>query len=208
MIGRYPDTNISQEELSSELNSKRYGFAKANLIAKPALLDTLMKFNTELAANVLKLSLSRQNLINIKEQLAGTNEEINKHIAEREVALSSVKTAQLNGNQNRAQIESLDQVFKWTQSELERLTKEQRDLQTLFRTKWLELVKQSREATNSLNTLLPPLVSAARLELEIPIDETSYAKSINSALAEQEKNFEAFLTQISPGKNVEPAQNG
>ncbi|MCZ8253686.1 MAG: hypothetical protein O9318_14550 [Hylemonella sp.] len=197
MISRYPDTNISQEDLAAELNSKRYGFAKANLIAKPALLQQLMKFNTALAACVLRLSLSRQNLISIKDRLAGIGVEVDKHLAERESALSAVKATQLSGAQNQSQIEALNRVFSWTQTEIDRLTAEQRELQSIFQANWLDLVRQSREAAASLNALLAPLVSAARLELEIPIDEKSYATSINEALAEQEKNLNEFLTQLS-----------
>jgi hypothetical protein len=208
MISRYPDVNISQEELTAELNSKRYGFAKANLIAKPALLEKLMKFNTELAACVLKLSLNRQNLINIKDRLDSINSEINKHLAERESALSTVKATQLNGNQNQSQIEALNRIFNWTQTEIDRLTAEQRELQAIYRSKWLDLVKQSRNATASLNVLLAPLVSAARVELEIPIDEKSYANAINGAVAEQEKNLNEFLLQLSPMNANQNVQNG
>lgn len=208
MISRYPDTNINQDELTAELNSKRYGFAKANLIAKPALLQQLMKFNTALAACVLKLSLNRQNLISIKDRLASISAEINKHLTERESALAAVKNAQLTGEQNQSQIEAMNRIFNWTQTEIDRLTAEQRELQEVFREKWLDLVKQSREATASLNALLAPLVSAARMELEIPIDEKSYAIAINEAVAEQEKNLNEFLLQLSPINANQNEPNG
>jgi hypothetical protein len=208
MISRYPDINISQEELTAELNSKRYGFAKANLIAKPALLEKLMKFNTALGACVLKLSLNRQSLMNNKDRLASISAEINKHLAERESALSAVKATQLNGTQNQSQIEALNKIFNWTQTEIDRLTAEQRELQAVYRGKWLDLVKQSREAASSLNSLLAPLVSAARIELEIPIDEKSYAIAINEAVTEQEKNLSEFLQQLSPVNSNQEGQNG
>lgn len=208
MISRYSDINLSQEELTAELNSKRHGFAKANLIAKPALLQQLMKFNTALVACVLKLSLNRQNLINIKDRLVGIGTEINKHLAERESALSAVKATQLNGTHNQSQIEALNRIFNWTQTEIDRLTAEQSQLQAVYRGKWLDLVRQSREATVSLNALLAPLVTAARAELEIPIDEKAYATSINEAVAEQEKNLNEFLLQLEPVNINQNERNG
>jgi hypothetical protein len=195
-IGRFTDLEIPNNKLTETYVDKSPAIAKVHVIANQRTAEALTNLAGELNAAYLRLLTKRNPLVLEKNQISILQQQIDSFSKERDRMLELMKQFNLDGSIDQRRWEVINKNFEFEQNRITETSKQLSTLLAGLSLKQLQFMKDCIDETNSLSRLTVPVIVSARAELEMPIDEQTYAQVIERSIKRQEANIEAFMENL------------
>lgn len=197
VVARHADLSVAQDELAKEFTEKRSAMAKVHLIGGEETLNAVTAFTVELGAAILKLSLGRYPLLQMKSRLKILADQIQAFGQERDRMVQLMKELNFAGNAEAHRWNFVQNTFDFEQKRVSDAIVEQKTLSAQLRDQWLPYTASCYDASARISKLLVPAIKAVRSELGLPFDVTSYEVLVAESMKKQDQALKDFLGSIS-----------
>ena len=196
VIARHADLSVPQEELAKEFTEKRGAIAKVHLIGGEETLNAVAAFSVELGAAILKLSLGRYPLLQIRSRLKILENQIQAFGQERDRMVQLMKELNFAGNAEAHRWSFVQNTFEFEQKRVNEAIEEQKALNAKLRAQWVPYTAICYDTSARVSRLLVPAVKAVRAELGLPFDAASYQVLVEESMQKQDQALKEFLGGI------------
>lgn len=195
-IGRFADLEVSHDKLTNEYLSKSSSISKVHLVAKEETVKTLLHFSGELAATFLGLSAKRLPLLQKWNEIATLRSFVDILTKEQARTLELMKQHNLECSTNQQKFKALEANFDFESRRIEENSEKLNVLTATLYSEQLPFMEECAEQTMRLWRLSVPVVASARMELELPINESEYGKLVEEAIDKQRETIKEFGKQV------------
>lgn len=196
-IGKFANLDLTEAEITSEYTEKGPAIAKVHVIGGAAIVKAVMCFTSEIGSCHLKLMASRIDLMRIKSELSITDRQLASFEKERDRFLELMKQFNIEGTADERRWKVLESNFEFEQKRITEVIDKRAKLINELQPKHLALMQFCAEEALQLASLLTPMISAVRAELDIESDDKNYRELIEANVAKQRLEIERFVQGIT-----------
>ncbi len=193
---------IPNDKLTEGYLSKASSMAKVHIVATEPSLKAVLLFSSEFSATFMRLSAKRLPLLAKKEEINVLKGLADGFLKEQTRLLELIRQHDLDGLNNPQKREYLQSLFEFESGRCEETSQKVNDLGGALYPQQLQFMQECMEETMRLWRLSVPVVTAARKELDLPLDESAYARLVEDAIQKQMVSLEEFRRQM-PGSHGE-----
>ena len=197
-LGSFSNLEIQDDKLTSAFVEKHPAIDKVHVIANEATAAAVLRLTGELGASYLRLLAKRIPLIQQKRQIANLKEQIKGFESVRDRMLELMRQHNIAGEINQQKFSVLERNFEFEQQRTIDATQELYQLEGDLVAKLLAFTKDCISESATPRRFVVPALVAFRTELELPIDEASYAKMVDERIKRQEEMLSEFIKQVQP----------
>ena len=201
LLSRYPDLEIEKKDLGSDFFEKRNALSKVHLIGKESTVRALLSFNQELSSAVLRLSLRRNPLAEMRSGVLILDEQIQKFGAERDRMVEIMKHLNFDGNIEEHRWTFANETFEFERKRVEAAMAERKALLKKLHTEWVSFAQECFDTATSLSLLLPPAIKAVREELNLPLDYAAYMREFERAVERDHDELSRYFSALQDGNS-------
>lgn len=195
-VARYADLKVPHDELTKEFNEKRSAIAKVHIIAREETVYAVSAFMDELSATIIRLSLSRQPLIQMQSRLNILEDQIQIFGKEKDRLIELMKQLNFEGNTEQHRWDFVKNTFEFEDKRVIEANQEHQSLSLTLRTAHLNFLEVCYESSSQISKLLIPAVREVRSELELPFDELRYSQMIENSSNQQTQLIKEFIAKL------------
>ncbi len=196
ILGRMSDLGVPEKDLTDELGKTAGIIAKVEVVGTDETVQAINKYGAEYDVLFLELLLKRFHLLNRKSEIEQIKEVSDRLLKEQGQSVKLMKQLRIENNKNQDAWSAVERVFE----DEVRLRKENQvewsKLSELQGEDILQLIKLCYEVVAKVAQCIPPVLFAIRKELELPIDEDLYVKSLNERLEGNKAVLCKFLDDV------------
>jgi hypothetical protein len=183
-ITNFANFDIPNDDVMGKYREKVGTVAKVQVIGTEATLKSLSSFMGAVNSAIFQLTPIRVGLVRKKQEIATLDVQINKGLQEQGRWLEMLKQYNLEGKIDPPKWNAIESNYKFETGRLDELTKNRHESLKSLQVEQLAFLGQCVEESLKVIPFLPSLISAVRVELDIPISEPAIA-NIFGANAEQ-----------------------
>ena len=191
------DLSLTNEQLSLEFKEGSTAVAKLHVVGSNELLKAANAFMHEFSVAYMTLLLRRAPLVDNKRKMEIIDGVMRNVDQDQNRLIEYMRQANLSGHPEQTTMNMLDQNFRYGQTRRQELTDQ-------LKAAWTEQNKGSLALSGAcfsegikLGGLIPPLLFAARRELEIPIDEAAFMEQFTLYQEKGQQAFQTFLGDVA-----------
>jgi hypothetical protein len=205
--------NFANFEMHDEAVVKPYS-EKSSIIAKVHIIGGL---ETIKALNNLTNELSSIYFILFAERAKITKDKVDKDILlknieyysrQRDGTLEMMKQFNLDGSKDHEKWKVLQNNYQFESDYVQNSIVQHGVLSKRFSQKQLIFMKQCIEYSQKASALIPPLLLAVRKELDLPLDEGAYQRTVNEGISKQLAAVDKFMRECADAFELSDATLG
>jgi hypothetical protein len=203
-LSKFSDLGFSLKEVSATYLEKSAALAKVNLVAGEDTIRALANFGTEFAGAFLRLTQQRMVLSFLQEQIAAKAASLRGFEKTRDAMIELMRHHNIDGVQDPRRFDAIQKIYEF---EADRIATANQELQRMIAelsSKQIPFARECFAESARVNTLITPMLVAARRELEIPISEERYAEILHQTRSKQEGQLDEFIRDIAAVNIAEP----
>lgn len=195
-VNRFPNLEISNEQVTEAYVDKAPSIAKVHIIAKDETVSAVINFVGELNATFFRLFAARVPLVSQKHKIDALKAQVD--ISQKEIfrTLELMRQHNLDGLVDQRKWEVLQQNFELERVRSDKASQEAETLGMTLYLKQLQYMEECAGETTKLGNFVTLMVLSARLELELPINEVEYRRVIGEASAKQQADLKEFIQHL------------
>lgn len=197
-IGRFANLDIPNDQVTQPYVEKAPAISKVHVIARTETILPLAQFTSRLGALYMELFAQRYELMNEKNAIALVDNQVAQFGKERDRILEMIKQHNIEGVVDQRRWDVLQDNFEFEQKRINDGLADRGQLAAALQSKHLEFMRQCLSHTEQLGGMLIPLLTAVRLELELPLDEAAYRQTMVEIYAKQQQAIDGFIQKFMP----------
>lgn len=205
-IGRFPNLDMPNNEVTDEFQRKSPAISKVHVIATPETAQALSHFMGELNKVLLTLWVKRYELISGKTAISVVGNQIANFERARDGFLEQIRKNNIEGVTDKRMMDVLQQNFDFEQKRIIEAANRNVALAEELYQKQLGFAHECVIETNKLGSLITPILSAVRKELELPFDPVAYNEIIREEAVKQQEAFIKALESLK-AQGIKPKIN-
>jgi hypothetical protein len=196
-LSKFSDLSVPQKDLSAALLESSPALAKVNLVANEDTVRALTVVMGEITGAFLHLSYQRLALEGLQDNIKIKNDLMRGFATTRDAMLELMRHHNIEGLKDDRRFEAIQKQFDFESGRVNATIQEIGGLETERRLKHVAFVKECLAENFRISSLFPPVLIAARKELELPVSLDSYAEILNEARRKAETQANEYLQQIT-----------
>jgi hypothetical protein len=204
-LSKFPDLSVPQKDLIAAILDGSPVLAKVNLVANEDTVCALAALMGEMNGAFLRLSHKRLALEALQGKIKINTDQMTGFAKTRDAMLELMRHQNIEGLKDDHRFQTVEEIFRF---ESERVNATVQEIQGLEDERRLKLVAFAKDCLNEnarVSNLFPPLLFAARKELELSVSLDRYAEILNDARRRAEVQANEYLEQISSPSQATPA---
>jgi len=197
-IGRFANFDIPNDQVTQSYVEKAPAISKVHVIALTETILPLAQFTSHLGALYMELFAQRHELMNEKSAIALIDNQVAQFGKERDRILEMIKQHNIEGVVDQRRWERLQDNFEFEQKRINEWLAHRGQLAEALQPRHLEFMRQCLSHTEQLGKMLIPVLTAVRLELELPLDEAAYRQAMVESYAKQQQAIDGFVLKFMP----------
>lgn len=198
-VGKFANLDLTEDKITAAYMDKSPAIAKVHVIGGPETMRSVMQFTSEIGSCYLRLMGPRIELLRIKSELSIVDGQLTSFEKERDRFLELMKQYNIEVATEARRWKVLEDNFEFEQQRItEAIDKRSRLLHEL-QPKHLAFLRLCVEETLQLASLLAPMISAIRAELDLDFDEESYCRLVEENVKKQRLSIEQFVQGMAVG---------
>lgn len=179
--------------------------AKVNLVANEDTVRTLAALMGEMSGAFLHLSIQRLALEALQENIKIKANQMGGFAKTRDAMLELLRHHNIEGLKDDSRFQTIENNFHFESERVNATIQEIQSLENERRLKHVAFAKDCLIQNARVSSLFPPVLIAARKELELPMSLDRYTEILNDARRKAEANANEYLEQISSFNQTTPA---
>lgn len=204
-LSKFPDLSVPQKDLSAAILESSPVLAKVNLVASEDTVRALVALMGEMNGAVLHLSHQRLALEALQEKIKNKADQIGGFAKTRDAMLELMRHQNIEGLKDDRRFQTVEEIFRFESERVNTTIQEIQGLDYERRLKHVAFAKECLIQNARVSNLFPPLLIAARKELELSVSLDTYAEILNDARRKAEAQANEYLEQISSLSQAAPA---
>jgi hypothetical protein len=197
-IGRFANFDIPNDQVTQSYVEKAPAISKVHVIALTETILPLAQFTSHLGALYMELFAQRHELMNEKSAIALIDNQVAQFGKERDRILEMIKQHNIEGVVDQRRWERLQDNFEFEQKRINEWLAHRGQLAAALQPRHLEFMRQCLSHTEQLGGMLIPVLTAVRLELELPLDEAAYRQAMVESYAKQQQAIDGVIQKFMP----------
>lgn len=197
-IGRFANFDIPNDQITQPYVEKAPAISKVHVIAHTETILPLAQFTSRLGALYLELFAKRHELMNQGNAIALIDNQVAQFGKERDRILEMIKQHNIEGGVDQRRWKVLQDNFAFEQKRISDGLAHRAQLAAALQPKHLEFMRQCLSHTEQLGAMLVPVLTAARRELDLPLDEAAYRQTMAESYAQQQQAIDGFIQKFMP----------
>ena len=195
-LSKFSDLSVPQKDLSAAILESSPALAKVNLVANEDTVRALTVVMGEITGAFLHLSYQRLALEGLQDNIKIKNDLMRGFATTRDAMLELMRHHNIEGLKDDRRFEAIQKQFDFESGRVNATIQEIGGLETERRLKHVAFVKECLAENFRISSLFPPVLIAARKELELPVSLDSYAEILNEARRKAETHANEYLQKI------------
>lgn len=191
-VSRFSELNTSSDELMHSYTDLSPKIGKVTIVGKNETIKAVATFNLELTGAFLRLTATREKIKAVVQRIESLGKEIEAAQQELNNLADSMGEENIEKNRKRKK-DQIQREYNDTKKRLEHLKAECDLLENQFMSMQIDLVQECTSEVAKLDELLVPMIGLMRSELELPFNETYYAKILKSGHEKQKEYLAEFF---------------
>jgi hypothetical protein len=196
-LSRFSDLSVPQKDLSAAFLESSPVLAKVNLVANEDTVRALAALMGEIGGAFLHLSHQRLALEVLQENIKIKTDQMGGFAKTRDAMLELMRLQNIEGLKDDRRFQAVEKNFHSESERVNAIIQEIQGLDNERRIKHVAFVKDCLIQNARVSNLFPPVLIAARKELELPVSLERYAEILNDARRKAEAHANEYLEQIS-----------
>lgn len=196
-LSKFSDLSVPQRDLSAAILESSPALAKVNLVANEDTVRALAALIGEMTGAFLHLSHQRLALESLQENIKIKTDLMGGFAKTRDAMLELMRHQNIEGLKDDRRFETIQKNFHFESERTETIIQEIGGLETERRLKHIAFLKECLVQNARVSSLFPPVLIAARRELELSVSLDSYAEILNEACRKAETQANEYLQQLS-----------
>jgi hypothetical protein len=196
-LSKFSDLSVPQKDLSAAISESLPVLAKVNLVANEDTVRALAALMGEMAGAFLHLSHQRLALEFLQENIKIKTDQMGGFAKTRDAMLELMRHQNIEGPKDDRRFQTLEKNFHFESERVKDTNQEIQGLDIERRLKHVAFVKDCLIQNARVSNLFPPVLIAARKELELSVSLDRYAEILNDARRKAEAQVNEYLEQIS-----------
>jgi hypothetical protein len=206
-LSRFSDLSVPQKDLSAAIFESSPVLAKVNLVANEDTVRALAALMGEMTGAFLHLSLQRLALEVLQEQIKIKIDQMGGFAKTRDAMLELMRHQNIEGLKDDRRFQTVQDNFRFESERVNATIQEIQGLDSERRVKHVAFAKDCLIQNARVSNLFPPLLIAARKELELSVSLDRYAEILDDARRKAEAQTNEYLEQISSLSQAAPANS-
>ena len=203
-INRFSNLEIHHDKLLDDVLAKSPAVSKIHLIAKEETAKAITIFSGDLNATFLRLFTKRAPLLRQWHEIAALRSMADGFMKEQSRTLELMKQHNLDGSKDQSRWQLLQNNFDYETRRFQEASEEADGLAARLYSLQIQFMEECAEESARLSRLLVPVIVSIRKELDLPINESEYARTLEEgvtkqmeALKEFSQEFQSFMSSLS-----------
>jgi hypothetical protein len=196
-LSRFSDLSVPQKELSAAILESSPVLAKVNLVANEDTLRALAALMVEMTGAFLHLSHQRLALEVLQEKTKIKTDQMGGFAKTRDAMLELMRHQNIEGLKDDRRFQTVEGNFHFESERVNATIQEIQGLDNERRLKHVAFAKDCLIQNARVSNLFPPLLIAARKELELSESLDRYSEILNDVRRKAEAQANEYLEQIS-----------
>lgn len=197
-IGRFANFEIPNDQVTKPYIEKAPAISKVHVIARTETILPLAQFTSGLGALYMELFARRHELLREKNALTLVDDQIAQFGKERDRILEMIKQHNIEGIVDQRRWDVLQGNFDFEQKRINDGLAHRAQLAAALQPKHLEFMRECLSRARELGVMLIPVLTAVRIELELPLDESAYRQAMVDSYAQQQQAIDGFIQKFMP----------
>jgi hypothetical protein len=204
-LSKFSDLSVPQKDLSAAILEGFPVLAKVNLVANEETVRALAALMGEMNGACLRLSHKRLALEVLQGKIEINTDQMRRFAKTRDAMLELMQHQNIEGLKDDRRFQTVEENFHFESERVDAAIQEIQGLDNERRLKHVAFAKDCLIENARVSNLFPPLLIAARKELELSISLDRYAEILNDARRRAEAQTNEYLEQISSPSQATPA---
>jgi hypothetical protein len=204
-LSKFSDLSVPQKDLSAAILEGFPVLAKVNLVANEETVRALAALMGEMNGAFLRLSHKRLALEVLQGKIEINTDQMRRFAKTRDAMLELMQHQNIEGLKDDRRFQTVEENFHFESERVDAAIQEIQGLDNERRLKHVAFAKDCLIENARVSNLFPPLLIAARKELELSISLDRYAEILNDARRRAEAQTNEYLEQISSPSQATPA---
>lgn len=196
-LSKFSDLSVPQKDLIAAFSDGSPALAKVNLVANEDTVRALVALTGEMNGAFLRLSQKRLALEVLDGKIKVNTDQMAGFAKTRDAMLELMRHQNIEGLKDDRRFQTLERNFHFESERARATIQEIQDLDNERRDKHVAFAKDCLDENARVSSLFPPLLAAARKELELSVSLDGYAEILNDARRRAEAQATEYLEQIS-----------
>lgn len=204
-LSKFSNLSVPQTDLSAVFLESTPVLAKVNLVANEDTVRALAELTGELTGAFLHLSHQRLALEVLQGRIKIETDQMGGFAKTRDAMLELMRHQNIEGLKDDRRFQTVKDNFHFESERVNATIREIQDLDNERRLKHIAFVRECLIQNARVSSLLPPLLIAARKELELSVNLDRYAEIFNEVRRKAEAQANEYLERISSFNQTTPA---
>ena len=204
-LSKFSDLSVPQKDLSAAISESLPILAKVNLVASEDTVRALAALMGEMSGAFLHLSHQRLALEALQENMKIKTDQMGGFAKTRDAMLELMRHQNIEGLKDDRRFQTVEENFRFESERVNATIQEIQGLDNERRLKHVAFAKDCLIQNARVSNLFPPLLIAARKELELSVSLDRYTEILNDARRKAEAHANEYLEQISSFNQTTPA---
>jgi hypothetical protein len=202
---KFSDLSVSQKDLSAAILESSPVLAKVNLVANEDTVRALAALGSEMAGAFMHhLSHQRLALEALQENIKIKTDQMGGFAKARDAMLELMRHQNIEGRKDDRRFQTIEKNFNFESERVNATIREIQSLENERRLKHVAFAKDCLIQNARVSSLFPPVLIAARKELEVSVSLDSYAEILNETRRKAEAHANEYLGQIASFNQTTP----
>jgi hypothetical protein len=204
-LSKFSDLSVPQKDLIAAILDGSPVLAKVNLVANEDTVRALVALMSEVNGAFLRLSHKRLALEVLDGKIKINTDQMAGFAKTRDAMLELLRHQNIEGLKDDRRFQTVEKNFHFESERVNATIQEIQGLDNERRLKHVAFAKDCLNENARVSNLFPPLLIAARKELELSVSLDRYAEILNDARRRAEAQATEYLEQISFPSQATPA---
>jgi hypothetical protein len=197
LITKYSEVDTEDTDLNKQFSVYSSIISKTNVIADVNTLNSIQKISLEIGKAVLKYSLKRAPIIDLKAKIKAQDEIIQTFTNEQNRLVEVMKSLNLEGVIDKQKWEYINNYYKFSTDQVKEARAKRGKLSEEIYTYAFDLHKECLEDTARISqTLLPEVLTNIRNELGLPLNTEAFRALIYKNYSEIKVAIDTFIVDV------------
>jgi hypothetical protein len=203
-ISRFSDLEIHHDKLIDKYLAKSAAIFKIHLIATEETVKAITVFSGDLDTTFFRLFTKRAPLLRQGHEIATLRSLADGCLKKESRTLELMKQHDIDGSKDQDKLKALQNNFDFEARYFQETYEKAHDLTSRLTPLNIQFMEECAEESVRLARLLVPVIVSIRNELDLPINESEYIKTLEESAAKQmdavkkfAQEFQSFMSSLS-----------
>jgi len=197
-ISRFGNIDIPHEEVIADFIKKSPAFGKAQLVGNIETLEPLSALSTEMAETFFDLSSERNSLVALQRKIVALEAARQGPTQAQAAMIEMMRHHNIEQIDDQARFQSIRDIFDFETQHVSDINEQLAGLRAELYAKHLRYIQTCFAENVRIARLTPPVLVAARKELDLPLEGDRYEEMLRSAQERMEGHIADFINKLTP----------